>query len=360
MALFVEVFDDVTKHARKIQTTNYAKHGMHPIIDQGQAEIAGYTDEVVGLFENVPAIIFGDHTRVIKYVDKPCFLGADGAKLLKAKAQDANHRYLYYVLQNAKIPNTGYNRHFKWLKEVEIQLPDAHTQASIVAILDKLNILISLRKQQLAKLDELVKARFIELFGELFYSDAKHYTVPEIAYVYIGLVTTMTKHYVDKGTPLVFNSTIKDNRFEFKERVYLDDEFATANAHRKHKLNDVVTVHTGDVGTSAIIGPDLDGSLGFATIVSRINDMNFVRPAYLCDFFNSNLCKDQLTLMIRGDRNNLNLKEFNQVLLTVPPIEQQLEWEQFRKQTDKSKLSIQQSLTQLETLKASLMQQYFG
>lgn len=96
----------------------------------------------------------------------PCFLGADGVKLLKAKDSNANYKYLYYALKHARIPNTGYNRHFKWLKELEIRLPSNDEQQKVVVVLDKLSNLIFLRKQQLAKLDELVKVRFVEMFGD--------------------------------------------------------------------------------------------------------------------------------------------------------------------------------------------------
>lgn len=166
MARFADIFLDVTKDGHKIPKENYLPQGKYPIIDQGQEYIAGYSDESAGLYKDVPAIIFGDHTRIIKYVDTPCFLGADGVKLLKAKDTDANYKYLYYALSHARIPNTGYNRHFKWLKEVDIRLPNKNEQQCIVKILDKLSDLISLRKQQLAKLDELVKARFVEMFGD--------------------------------------------------------------------------------------------------------------------------------------------------------------------------------------------------
>jgi len=144
MAVFTDVFEDATKQGRKIPTCDYQETGLYPIIDQGQSKIAGYTDETDGLFTDVPAIIFGDHTRVLKYVDTPCFLGADGVKLLKAKITGPNYKYLYYALSSADIPNTGYNRHFKWLKEVDIPLPDADEQQIIVDTLDKISQLITL------------------------------------------------------------------------------------------------------------------------------------------------------------------------------------------------------------------------
>jgi type I restriction enzyme S subunit len=164
---FDDVFEDKTKYGTKIKTDEYHKEGKYLIIDQGQEQIAGYTDIEEGVFTDVPVVIFGDHTRTIKYVDKPFFLGADGVKVLRSKLEDANYKYLYYALKNAKIPNTGYNRHFKWLKEVNIKYPDSTRQADIVAILDKVTEIIKGRQKELAKLDDLIKARFVEMFGNV-------------------------------------------------------------------------------------------------------------------------------------------------------------------------------------------------
>ena len=162
---FDEVFEDVTKLGVKIKTDEYHPIGKYQIIDQGQEAVAGYSDLEDGVFENVPAIVFGDHTRIVKYVDQPFFFGADGVKVLRSRFKDANYRYLYYALKSVKIPNTGYNRHFKWLKEAKIYYPNSEEQSKIVLILDEISSVIEHRQRQLQKLDELVKARFIELFG---------------------------------------------------------------------------------------------------------------------------------------------------------------------------------------------------
>lgn len=163
---FDEIFEDCTKLGTKIKTDEYHSNGKHPIIDQGQEMVAGFTDLEDGLLDAVPAIVFGDHTRIIKYVDCPFFLGADGVKVLRSKVPNANYRYLYYALKNAKIPNTGYNRHYKWLKELEIEYPPIDQQVKTVKVLDKVESIIYNRQNQLQKLDELVKARFVELFGD--------------------------------------------------------------------------------------------------------------------------------------------------------------------------------------------------
>ena len=69
MKKFTDIFDDVTKLGTKLKTDEYEKVGKYLIIDQGQNSVAGYTDKENGFFDDVPAIIFGDHTRIIKYVD---------------------------------------------------------------------------------------------------------------------------------------------------------------------------------------------------------------------------------------------------------------------------------------------------
>ena len=171
MKSFDEIFIDKTKYGVKVQTTEYGEVGEHIIIDQGQSQIAGYTDREEGLFEEVPVVIFGDHTRVIKYVDEPFFLGADGVKVLRSKDDNANYKYLYYALKNARIPDAGYNRHFKWLKEVQINYPDSDKQAEIVELLDKVSSVIKKREDELCALDNLIKARFVKFISKLYHKN---------------------------------------------------------------------------------------------------------------------------------------------------------------------------------------------
>jgi len=163
---FEEVILDDTKNGTKIKKENYLEQGSHPVIDQGQHQIAGYTNTGDGLYNNIPAIIFGDHTRIIKYIDTPFFLGADGVKLLKSKKDNASYKYLYYFFLKNEVTNTGYNRHFKWLKELVIPLPPLEIQKQIAKTLDTTAELLAMRKQQLAELDNLIKSTFYDMFGD--------------------------------------------------------------------------------------------------------------------------------------------------------------------------------------------------
>lgn len=166
------------------------------------------------------------------------------------------------------------------------------------------------------------KLRFKDIEGREYPSWNKMKVV-DFAETFIGLVTTMTKHYVDEGIPLIRNSDIKEYKIAFKECIYLDNDFAEKNKRRRHKQGDIVTVHTGDIGTSAVIEADLEGSIGFATIVTRIiNDE--IHPDFVCWYFNSDIFKKFAFEHATGDgRNNLNMRDFNKAEICVPTLSEQ-------------------------------------
>lgn len=134
----------------------------------------------------------------------------------------------------------------------------------------------------------------------------------------------MTSHYTDHGALLIRNSDIKDSRFEFGDNpIYLDEEFAKQNASRKHKVGDVITVHTGDIGTSAVITENEADSIGFATIVTRPY-RDKITSEYLCAYLNTDTHKNFAMNISTGDgRNNYNLKDYYECVVPVPCLDEQ-------------------------------------
>lgn len=130
---FCKAVEDVTKDGTKIPRDDYLPEGKYPIIDQGQEDVSGYWNDSEGLYKDVPAIIFGDHTRILKFANTPFFLGADGVKLLKIRRKDLNYLFLLYELRVANIPNTGYNRHFKLLRDLTLSIPPLEMQEQFAA-----------------------------------------------------------------------------------------------------------------------------------------------------------------------------------------------------------------------------------
>ncbi len=123
----------------KISKDKYESNGKYPIISQESNElISGYTNLENPINENLPLIIFGDHTCVFKFVDFPFFRGADGTQILKFN-KEFNMKFAFYVLKTIKITNQDkYERHFKYLKEMQIPLPPIEAQEKIVQAINNI------------------------------------------------------------------------------------------------------------------------------------------------------------------------------------------------------------------------------
>jgi type I restriction enzyme S subunit len=155
------------KHDRtkQIQAHGYKNEGEFPIIDQGQKLISGWTNNKSLIVKEIlPLIIFGDHTRVFKFVDFPFAIGADGTKLLKPKEDELYARFFYYYLLTLNIPSKGYNRHYKVLKEKEIYYPPLPEQQKIAAILFKIQQAIEVQESIIERMQELKKATMQHVF----------------------------------------------------------------------------------------------------------------------------------------------------------------------------------------------------
>lgn len=125
-----------TKKKPSIPKRDYRESGEFPIIDQGVSFIAGWTDSAESVIsDNLPVVIFGDHTRIFKYVDFPFALGADGTQLLYPNDEILDPHFFYYALLNLKVPNKGYNRHYRYLREFSVVCPPLPEQRAIAHVL---------------------------------------------------------------------------------------------------------------------------------------------------------------------------------------------------------------------------------
>lgn len=132
------IIENLSSSAKKIKQKEYLKEGIYPVIDQGSSLIGGYTNDENLLYNgDLPVIIFGDHTRCVKYVDFKFAQGADGVKVLKPK-DDIDIKYIYYLMLNLELPNKGYSRHYKFLREAKFQIPPLAEQERIVNRIESL------------------------------------------------------------------------------------------------------------------------------------------------------------------------------------------------------------------------------
>jgi restriction endonuclease S subunit len=130
---FNEAFQRLKLKAFEIPTKDYQVAGTYPIIDQGDGAVAGYIDREDPI-SDVPFIVFGDHTTIVKYVDQPCFIGSQGVVPLKAR-ECYDPYFLYLMLGRTRIPALGYSRHFRELENKTFPLPTLAEQRKIAEIL---------------------------------------------------------------------------------------------------------------------------------------------------------------------------------------------------------------------------------
>lgn len=156
MMSFDKIADTVNVKTFQVSKSDYQEKGKTPIVDQGQMFIAAYSDSNK-VFSEVPFILFGDHTRIIKWIDFPCVIGADGVQAIKSK-KNMDIKYLYYLLSNTELPNLGYSRHMSILKEkVFFVATDINEQKAIAQCLSNADKEIELQKQKLTNLQEQKK-----------------------------------------------------------------------------------------------------------------------------------------------------------------------------------------------------------
>jgi hypothetical protein len=154
----------VLPSAAKLQTKDYRASGKYPVIDQGQAFIAGWTnDNATVISAPLPLIVFGDHTRAFKFVDFPFARGADGTQILKPR-DGIDPLYFYYACRAIDLPNRGYNRHFTILKAKEIRLAPPDEQQEIGRVLRRVESGIELQNRQFQASEDLKRAAMRELF----------------------------------------------------------------------------------------------------------------------------------------------------------------------------------------------------
>lgn len=249
------------------------------------------------------------------------------------------------------------------LKKIPIQVPSLLEQCNAVETLDRVNKLLELHQQQLQKLDELVKARFVEMFGD----ESNPYNFPivsieDVASVQVGVVIKPAQYYTDADHGIKTFRSLNIGPMHIKDTdwVYFSEEGNRKNQKSVLNENDLVIVRSGAPGTACVITKEYAGCNAVDIIIAH-PDLGKVNPYYLCQYTNLPHGKKQIEEGTGGAaQQHFNVGKYNKIRLTLPPLDQQLKFEKFVEQTDKSKVAVQKSLDEAQLLFDSLMQQYFG
>ncbi len=278
--------------------------------------------------------------------------------------------YFYYLFSakdwikgtNRAVMGTTLNK--ATLGAVSITVPPIDEQHKIAAVLDKVSDLIAKRQQQLDKLDEAVKARFVEIFGEPD-ENPKHWQEDELSHhlKVIGGYAFKSDGFTDEGIPVLRIGNINSGHFLPVNMVYWPDDLALA----RYKVfpGDLVmsltrTVGKDDYGNVCILGADYD-EYYLNQRNAKLSIEKSLNKCYFSELLKFPRIKKRLTGISRGIRQaNISNKDILTLRVPMPPIELQEQFAAFVEQTEKTKIIISHSLEKLETLKKALMQEYFG
>ena len=183
-----------------IKLSEYEKEGDFPVFDQGQDYISGFSSNKGLVVNDLPAILFGDHTRIVKYIRSPFVVGADGTKIFWAK-DGFDSTFLYYLVLKQKIPNTGYNRHFKFFKDIKVLVPESKKeQQKIAEILGTVDEDIAKTQEVIEATEKLKRGLMQQLFTRGLDDGISELELGKISKV-TSSKRIMRSEYVENGVP---------------------------------------------------------------------------------------------------------------------------------------------------------------
>jgi Restriction endonuclease S subunits len=339
------------------------KSGSYPIVDQGKSKIAGFTNDKNKVISEIqPFVIFGDHTRIIKYIDFLIALGADGTKIIKPNSQ-FDPKFFYYQLLNINIPSKGYNRHYSILKEKRLSVPSIFEQKVVANILTTVQEAIAGQEKLIAKLKELKQSMMQFLFTHGTKGEKTKMT--EIGEIPDSWATNKIR----KFGKIVTGNTPSTKKFEYYGEPYklvspadLTDALFIDTAHRKITKEGLMVARSvpknsllvGCIGNVGKIGITQDEITAFNQQINAIavnDDFNYLFVYYLLIFYREILESKsaKVTLPI------LNKSNFEEIEFYTPDIVEQEKIADILYSIDKKIETIQNRLSAYQNLFKTLL-----
>ena len=264
----VESFDNHTDSKKKIKQKDYLVKGKLAVVDQGQELIGGYTNDVEKSYSGaLPIVIFGDHTRCIKFVDFPFAQGADGVKVLRPKPFYLPKAF-YYALQSVNIPNLGYRRHFPLFNKFSIPLPPFAEQQRIVDRIESLFAKLDEAKEKAQAVVDSFETRKAAILhkaftGELTAKWREEHGVGMESWEVRTLDSVCSSIFdgdhmpppkAESGIPFLVISNVNTGHLTFENTRFVPQEYYdTLSDTRKPQLGDVLYTLVGSFGIPVVV-----------------------------------------------------------------------------------------------------------
>ena len=313
---------------KKLKQKDYQKIGKLPVIDQGQEFISGYTNKLqLKLDCKLPVIVFGDHTKVIKYVNQPFVAGADGVTVLEPK-KILIPKLLYYFVQAIPLPHKGYARHYQFLDKSIIRIPPQNEQKRIVSkieeffsIIEKINAFLEHNNQKIQNLKKMILATIT--------NNSEHHWKQVKLNEVCSKITDGTHNppkLKDKGIPFIFISNITKGKLNLKTRKFISQkDFNLLSKRSPIDKDDILYSTVGSYGIAVIV--DTAEKFQFQRHISLLKpNKKYLISRYLVYVMNSSHVKIQADESARGiAQKTVNLGELRNFSIPLPPLKEQQE-----------------------------------
>lgn len=339
--------------------------GQYPIY--GASGLIGYVDFYKQ--ENPYVAVVKDGAGIGRVMCLPEKSSVIGTMQYILPNEGVNVHYLAFAMEHMNLAKyfsgaTIPHIYFKDYGKEKLLERTEKEQKSIAEILSKMDSLISLRKQQLAKLDELVKARFVEMFGTYPKNENGFpvAVISDVANVSVGAVIKPAQYYVTEecGIKAFRSLNIGEMYIKDSDWVYFSTEGNESNKKSQLHENDLLIVRSGAPGTSCVVTKEFEGCNAVDVIIAHPN-LSKVNPWYLCAYINYPHGKKQIEEGTGGAaQQHFNVGKCNNLKVLLPPLEPQNQFAAFVERVNQQKQTVQQSLEKLELMKKALMQEYFG
>ena len=298
----------------------------------------------------------------------------DGWLVLRDENNVFDKKFLYYYLsapityekfKSMAVGGVVNNLNSDMVRKIRVPLPSKQEQRDIADSLDKITNLHFLRKQQLAKLDELVKARFVEMFGD---AKLNPYDFPcNSLSEYILFLTSgsrgWSRYFTDSGEYFITIKNVKNCRITLQDVQYVTPPDNAEAKRTKVQENDLLISITADLGRTGVVTKRIAEHGAYINqhlTCIRLN-LKKANPIYVAYYMESDAGKEQFASKNQSAvKAGLNFNAINSLKLVVPPLSLQNDFAAFVERVDQQKQTVQQSLEKLELMKKALMQEYFG
>ena len=349
--------------AKQVQTSEYNTGSKYPIISQEDKMVSGYCDDSSLLYHiDNPVVVFGDHTRVLKYVDFDFVVGADGVKILIPK-EFLKAKFLLYYLRWYKVPSLGYSRHYKLLKEITLPVPPIAEQERIVAELDLLSDIIEKKKGQLKAYDQLAQSIFFDMFGDPI-DNPKGWEVKKLKEVVsvrgrVGWKGYKKEDLRESGPLAIGGGHIMENgSLDFSSPVFLSIEKYEESPEIMVQRGDLIMVQRGTIGRIGLVKNEIgDATINPCVLILRPNSINELYVLHL--ILNEDM-QYYLSTLVRGvAQPMITQKQVNSLDVPLPPLSLQQEFAEKIEAIERQKALIQQSIAEIQTMFDCTMDKYF-